>query len=105
MAGSPSDRCRAYAGGIDLSFLRTKLLQIIPRYLRAGFCAVMIKVGELTHEDVRVFIAAVRFHRAKSCIYGRSKLRYEHQMIDLSCKGFLSFRPFMDRRADSARRL
>ena len=46
MAGGASDRCRAYAGGIDLNFPLPKLLDNIRCYLAAGFNAVKIKVGQ-----------------------------------------------------------
>ena len=60
MAGGASDRCRAYAGGIDLNFPLPKLLGSIQGYLDAGFHAVKIKVGlpDLAHDVERV--AAVR---------------------------------------------
>ena len=46
MAGDASDRCRAYAGGIDLNFPLPKLLDSIRGYLERGFNAVKIKVGQ-----------------------------------------------------------
>lgn len=46
MAGGASDRCNAYAGGIDLNFPLPKLLQSIQGYLDRGFNAVKIKVGQ-----------------------------------------------------------
>ncbi len=45
MAGGTSDRCRAYAGGIDLNFTLDKLLTQTEGYLTRGFNAVKIKVG------------------------------------------------------------
>ncbi len=45
MAGGASDRCRAYAGGIDLNFSLEKLLNQTEGYLARGFNAVKIKVG------------------------------------------------------------
>ncbi len=45
MAGGASDRCRAYAGGIDLNFSLDKLLAQTEGYLSRGFEAVKIKVG------------------------------------------------------------
>lgn len=60
MAGSVSDRCKAYAGGIDLNFPLEKLLAQTEGYLQRGFNGVKIKVGqpELS-EDLRR-AAAVR---------------------------------------------
>ncbi len=54
MAGGASDRCKAYAGGIDLNFSLEKLLAQTQSYLERGFNAVKIKVGqpELS-EDLR----------------------------------------------------
>ncbi|MEM8658784.1 MAG: mandelate racemase/muconate lactonizing enzyme family protein, partial [Pseudomonadota bacterium] len=46
MAGGASDRCRAYAGGIDLNFPLDKLLNQTEGYLARGFDAVKIKVGQ-----------------------------------------------------------
>jgi L-alanine-DL-glutamate epimerase-like enolase superfamily enzyme len=45
LAGGASDRCRAYAGGIDLAFPLPKLLDNVRGYLRQGFNGVKIKVG------------------------------------------------------------
>ncbi|MEM6825457.1 MAG: mandelate racemase/muconate lactonizing enzyme family protein [Pseudomonadota bacterium] len=45
MAGGVSDRCRAYAGGIDLNFSLDKLVKQTEGYLARGFDAVKIKVG------------------------------------------------------------
>ena len=60
MAGGASDRCKAYAGGIDLNFPLPKLLASIQSYLDRGFNAVKIKIGqpELATDIER--IAAVR---------------------------------------------
>lgn len=46
MAGGASDRCKAYAGGIDLNFPLEKLLAQTDGYLERGFNAVKIKVGQ-----------------------------------------------------------
>ena len=45
MAGGASDRCRAYAGGIDLNFSLKKLLQQTEAFLTRGYNGVKIKVG------------------------------------------------------------
>lgn len=45
MAGGVSDRCRAYAGGIDLNFSLDKLVKQTEGYLARGLDAVKIKVG------------------------------------------------------------
>lgn len=60
MAGGASDRCRAYAGGIDLNFPLPKLLDRTRGYLARGFNGIKIKVGqpELATDVERV--AAVR---------------------------------------------
>lgn len=60
MAGGAADRCRAYAGGIDLNFPLPKLLDSIRGYLERGFNGVKIKIGqpELATDIER--IAAVR---------------------------------------------
>ena len=60
MAGGASDRCRAYAGGIDLNFPLEKLLASIEGYLAAGFNAVKIKVGQPSLEEDVARVAAVR---------------------------------------------
>ncbi len=56
LAGGSADRCRAYAGGIDLNFPLPKLLDSIRGYLRRGFNAVKIKVGqpELAEDIARI---------------------------------------------------
>ena len=60
MAGGASDRCRAYAGGIDLNFPLPKLLTSIQGYLDRGFNAVKIKIGQPTLQADIERIAAVR---------------------------------------------
>ncbi|MGV6806076.1 MAG: mandelate racemase/muconate lactonizing enzyme family protein [Ruegeria sp.] len=45
LAGGAADRCKAYAGGIDLNFSLEKLLAQTEGYLARGFNAVKIKVG------------------------------------------------------------
>ena len=60
MAGDASDRCRAYAGGIDLNFPLPKLLDSIQGYLDRGFNAVKIKVGQPALAIDVERIAAVR---------------------------------------------
>ncbi|MEM1297730.1 MAG: mandelate racemase/muconate lactonizing enzyme family protein [Pseudomonadota bacterium] len=59
MAGGASDRCRAYAGGIDLNFPLPKLLDQVQGYLDRGFNGVKIKVGRPLAEDAER-VAAVR---------------------------------------------
>jgi len=51
MAGGASDRCRAYAGGIDLGFELPRLLDSIQGYLDRGFDGVKIKVGRADDLD------------------------------------------------------
>lgn len=46
MAGGASDRCRAYAGGIDLNFPLPKLIAQTEGYLARGFNAIKIKIGQ-----------------------------------------------------------
>ncbi|WP_108502583.1 mandelate racemase/muconate lactonizing enzyme family protein [Paracoccus indicus] len=60
MAGGASDRCRAYAGGIDLNFPLPKLLDQISGYLAAGFDGVKIKIGQPTLEQDVARVRAVR---------------------------------------------
>ena len=60
MAGGASDRCRAYAGGIDLNFPLPKLLASVKAYMKRGFNAVKIKVGQPTLEEDVARVAAVR---------------------------------------------
>jgi L-alanine-DL-glutamate epimerase-like enolase superfamily enzyme len=57
MAGGASDRCKAYAGGIDLNIALPKLLSNIQGYLDAGFNAVKIKIGK---PDVAEDIARIK---------------------------------------------
>ncbi|MEM9371195.1 MAG: mandelate racemase/muconate lactonizing enzyme family protein, partial [Pseudomonadota bacterium] len=60
MAGGTSDRCRAYAGGIDLNFPLPKLLKSVEGYLARGLNGVKIKVGKQELRDDIDRIAAVR---------------------------------------------
>ncbi|NNF90563.1 MAG: mandelate racemase/muconate lactonizing enzyme family protein, partial [Boseongicola sp.] len=60
VAGGAGDRCRAYAGGIDLNFPLPKLLDSIQGYLDRGFNAVKIKIGQPTLAEDVERIAAVR---------------------------------------------
>ncbi len=60
MAGGASDRCKAYAGGIDLNFPLPKLLKNIQGYLDAGFNAVKIKIGKPEMAEDIERIKAVR---------------------------------------------
>lgn len=46
LAGGTSDRCKAYAGGIDLNFPLPKLIAQTDGYLKRGFNAVKIKIGQ-----------------------------------------------------------
>ncbi|MDG1532754.1 MAG: mandelate racemase/muconate lactonizing enzyme family protein [Paracoccaceae bacterium] len=46
MAGGASDRCKAYAGGIDLNFPLPKLLDSIREYLARGHNGIKIKIGQ-----------------------------------------------------------
>ena len=46
MAGGASDRCQAYAGGIDLNFSLPKLEKQTEGYLERGFNGIKIKVGQ-----------------------------------------------------------
>ncbi|MGH1466080.1 MAG: mandelate racemase/muconate lactonizing enzyme family protein [Cognatishimia sp.] len=58
--GGSSNRCRAYAGGIDLNFSLPKLLASVQAYLDRGFNAVKIKIGQpVLAEDIKR-IKAVR---------------------------------------------
>lgn len=60
MAGGAGNTCKAYCGGIDLTFSIDKLLSNMQGYLDAGFNAVKIKIGkEDLNEDLER-IAAVR---------------------------------------------
>jgi L-alanine-DL-glutamate epimerase-like enolase superfamily enzyme len=60
MAGGASDRCKAYAGGIDLNFPLPKLLDSIRGYLARGHNGVKIKIGQPTLAEDVERIAAVR---------------------------------------------
>ncbi len=60
LAGGTANRCRAYAGGIDLNFPLPKLLASIEGYLARGFNAVKIKIGQPTLDEDIERIAAVR---------------------------------------------
>ena len=60
MAGGASDRCRAYAGGIDLNFPLPKLLDSIRSYLDKGFNGVKIKIGKPLLEEDESRVRAVR---------------------------------------------
>ena len=60
MAGGASDRCSAYAGGIDLNFPLPKLLGSIGEYLDRGFNAVKIKVGKPSLDEDVERVEAVR---------------------------------------------
>ncbi|MEO9823759.1 MAG: mandelate racemase/muconate lactonizing enzyme family protein [Paracoccaceae bacterium] len=59
-SGGASDRCRAYAGGIDLNFPLPKLLGSIQGYLDRGFDGVKIKIGQPTLAEDVARIKAVR---------------------------------------------
>lgn len=60
MAGGAGNRCRAYAGGIDLNFPLPKLLDSIRGYLARGFNGVKIKIGQPDLADDVARIKAVR---------------------------------------------
>ena len=60
VAGGASDRCRAYAGGIDLNFPLPKLLDSVGGHLDRGFNAVKIKVGRPSLEEDAERVEAVR---------------------------------------------
>jgi len=60
MAGGASDRCRAYAGGIDLNFPLPKLLDRTRGYLARGFDGIKIKVGQPDLATDVERVAAVR---------------------------------------------
>ena len=51
VTGGASDRCKIYAGGIDLAFPRPKLLASIEGYLVAGSNAVKIKIDQLNRAN------------------------------------------------------
>lgn len=60
MTGGSADRCRAYAGGIDLNFPLPKLLNNVKGYLAQGFNGVKIKIGQPTLAEDVARIKAVR---------------------------------------------
>ena len=60
MAGGAADRCRAYAGGIDLNFPLPKLLDQTRGYLARGFNGIKIKVGQPTLAEDVERVKAVR---------------------------------------------
>jgi L-alanine-DL-glutamate epimerase-like enolase superfamily enzyme len=60
LAGGASDRCKAYAGGIDLNFPLPKLIAQTEGYLQRGFNAIKIKVGQPDLADDVARVAAVR---------------------------------------------
>lgn len=60
MAGAASDRCKAYAGGIDLNFPLPKLLTATQAYLDRGFNGIKIKIGQPTLAEDVARIKAVR---------------------------------------------
>ena len=60
MAGGASNRCRAYAGGVDLNFSLPRLLESVRGYLHRGLNGVKIKIGRPELEDDRTRVAAVR---------------------------------------------
>jgi len=60
LAGGASDRCKAYAGGIDLNFPLPKLLDSIRGYLDRGHNGVKIKIGQPTLQEDVARIKAVR---------------------------------------------
>ena len=60
MAGGVSDRCKAYAGGIDLNFPLPKLLDSIKGYVKRGFNGIKIKIGQPTLAEDIERIKAVR---------------------------------------------
>ena len=60
MAGGASDRCNAYAGGIDLNFPLSKLIKQTEGFLDRGFDGVKIKVGQPELADDLERAAAVR---------------------------------------------
>ena len=60
IAGGANNRCKAYAGGIDLAFSLPKLMANIQEYIDAGFNAVKIKVGLKNPKDDIERVRAVR---------------------------------------------
>lgn len=59
-AGGAADRCRAYAGGIDLAFPLPKLLDSVRGHLARGVNAVKIKIGRPTLAEDVARVRAVR---------------------------------------------
>lgn len=60
MAGGTANRCKAYAGGIDLNFPLPKLLDSVRGYLERGFNGVKIKIGQPDLADDVARITAIR---------------------------------------------
>lgn len=60
LAGSADRTAKAYRGGIDLNFSPDQLLASVAGYLKAGFTAVKIKVGQPTLEADVQRVKAVR---------------------------------------------
>ena len=60
LAGAASDRCKAYAGGIDLNFPLPKLLASIEGYLARGHNGIKIKIGQPTLAEDVERVRAVR---------------------------------------------
>lgn len=60
VAGGTSDRCKAYCGGIDLTFPLEKLKKNIQGYLDQGFNGVKIKIGRANPDEDVERIAAIR---------------------------------------------
>lgn len=60
MAGAASNRCRAYAGGIDLNFPLPKLLASVQGYLDRGYNGIKIKIGQPTLAEDVARVKAVR---------------------------------------------
>ena len=60
LAGGASDRCKAYAGGIDLNFPLPKLLGSIQGYLDRGFNGIKIKIGQPSLAEDVERVKAVR---------------------------------------------
>lgn len=60
LAGGASRTAKAYRGGIDLNFPLSRLLASIEGYLRVGFQAVKIKVGQPTLKEDVARVKAVR---------------------------------------------
>ena len=60
LAGGAGNTCRAYRGGIDLNFPLPKLLDTMSGYLRTGFEAVKIKVGQPRLDEDVARVRAVR---------------------------------------------